>query len=441
MTYPEDFSLVTFDLEIDFGDKGGIQRFAKISDFDQWLSEETAFWTWAMQPPASNHLGQVSLSQFGHYDGQCRSQLQEKRNRWSQILGSIRQLEARMNRENTSAADQESFRSSLDQHYSEQTQVIDQLKQQLNQVIQTEIIQGRNHITRMEPAAIFIRQLADDSPEEAVYALDQIILEEKKSDARRRFESNGRTLATLFLKDIKRDPTIDAKAFKNVITTWDKELADFKARYEEQTRAFSEVGENHRKADTDWRNRADKFAEEFSLFKQNGEKELQNVKDTYDAFMQIKAPLTYWKEKRSEHSKGKFWMSLASGISAVLGWIVLTWVASKLLPEAHPANQIPWRQIGLFLLASTFVLWIIRLCVKLMLSHIHLEADAREREVMISTFLALIQHQEGLEALKKQDISLVIAPIFRPSTSGVISDDGSPSSLGDFLKTLTSGKG
>ena len=109
------------------------------------------------------------------------------------------------------------------------------------------------------------------------------------------------------------------------------------------------------------------------------------------------------------------------------------------MPEFHPSNEIPWRQLGLFLLLSTFVLWGVRLCVKLLLSNIHLEADAREREVMIQTFMAMMRHKESREGVTKEDIAVVLAPIFSPSTSGVIKDDGGPASLTDFI-TRMSGK-
>ena len=74
--------------------------------------------------------------------------------------------------------------------------------------------------------------------------------------------------------------------------------------------------------------------------------------------------------------------------------------------------------------------------MKLLLSHIHLYADAREREVMISTYMALLRR----DGLSREDFAMVLAPIFKPSTTGVIKDDGGPSSLGDFLNHLTAGK-
>ncbi|PAW79261.1 MAG: hypothetical protein B9S32_04725 [Verrucomicrobia bacterium Tous-C9LFEB] len=88
------------------------------------------------------------------------------------------------------------------------------------------------------------------------------------------------------------------------------------------------------------------------------------------------------------------------------------------------------------MLISTFVLWALRLLVKLLLSHIHLYADAQEREVMISTYMALIRRKESRESLSKDDIAIVLAPIFRPSTTGVINDEGSPVTLTDFISRI-----
>ena len=55
---------------------------------------------------------------------------------------------------------------------------------------------------------------------------------------------------------------------------------------------------------------------------------------------------------------------------------------------------------------------------------------------MISTFMALMRRQEGREGVQKMDLALVLAPIFKPSTTGVIKDDGGPTTLTDFISRL-----
>ena len=154
--------------------------------------------------------------------------------------------------------------------------------------------------------------------------------------------------------------------------------------------------------------------------------------------MQLAGPMSYWKGKSRVH-EGRITglRNWAIGVG-IAGVVVMLLSAQALLPWHHPADTIPWRPIGLFLIVSTFSLWLLRLVIKLLLSNIHLAVDAQERVVMINTFMALIRRPESAAGLRKEDIAIVLAPIFRPSTTGVIKDDGGPTSLGEFLTRLPS---
>jgi hypothetical protein len=437
MNYPEDFSSAPLDLEIDFGDKGGIQRFRNVGEIQTWLNEEQEFWSWLNRPPANQHHGQVgNMVSLFEQTYNIRRELESNNQRWNQIRPKVTQLQERANSEGTTDSEKESIKSQIEQHTSELKGIIDHVKGQIEAVIKSEIISGRNHISRMEPTAQFVRELADSNPEEAVYALDQIILEEKKNGDRRRVEHSGRMMAALYIKNLNKKIQPDKKAFEKAIVTWSKELADFKSRYEDQEREFAEISGRHSTADESWQERSTRMAEEFAGMRERSERDLKNLTDTYEAHMQLKGPLVYWRGKRREHRDQIKKLTNWSIFTGIAGLIALVLAASLLLPDHYPAETVPWRQIGFFVLTSTFVLWIIRLMVKLLLSHIHLYADAKEREVMISTFMALVRRQESREGIGKTEISLVLAPIFKPSTTGVIKDDGGPATLGDFIGRL-----
>lgn len=439
MNYPENFQSAPLDLQIDFGDKGGIQRFRTVGDLQSWLNEEQEFWNWLNRPPANQHLGQVGnmVQLFEQYYHNSRSQLDSNNQRWNQIRPKITQLRERVNADGIADSEKQSIESQIQQHTNELKAILDQIRGQIESFIRSEIISGRNHITRMEPCAQFVRELADANPEEAVYALDQIILEEKRNGDRRRVEHSGRMMAALYIKNLNRKILPDKKAFEKAIVTWSKELVDFKSRYESQEEEFRQICDRHAQADGAWKERSDAMAAEFAEMRSLSEKDLKNLKDTYEAHMQLHGPLTYWRGKRREHAKGKKVLGWLSGISGVVGLIGLLVAASIMLPSEQSPDKIPWRNLGFFVLTTTFVLWFVRLLVKLLLSHIHLYADAKEREVMISTFMALVRRPESREGLKKDDIALVLAPIFKPSTTGVIKDDGGPATLGDFIGRLT----
>lgn len=438
MKYPEDFNSAVIDLEIDFGDKGGIQRFKTVGDITGWLNEEQEFWSWINRPPTNQHHSSLNnmVSMFESYYHESQGQLSQNRQRWNQIFPAITQLLEKRNAEGLSESEQDSLQSQIEQREVELQTILNNLKGQLDAFIKNKIIIGRQHITRMEPASQFVKELAEKDPEEALYALDQILLEEQRSGERRRVEHNGRMMAALYLKNLNRKVRPDQNAFKRAIVNWSKELADFKSRYEDQEREFAEISGRHSTADESWQERSAKMAEEFADMRERSEKDLKNLTDTYEAHMQLKGPLVYWRGKRREHRDQIKKLTNWSIFTGIAGLIALVLAASLLLPDHHPAETVPWRQIGFFVLTSTFVLWIIRLMVKLLLSHIHLYADAKEREVMISTFMALVRRQESREGIGKTEISLVLAPIFKPSTTGVIKDDGGPATLGDFIGRL-----
>lgn len=442
MDLPQEFSQVMLGLEIDLGDKGGIQRLNTVGDFEAWLNEEKEFWYWTNQPPARNHgsnLGNMT-NLFDQFYQQSPSRLSESKARWDQTRPRIEQLQETSNIEDKTPEERNSIQRQIVKETKEIETLLDRLRNELSDIVDNEILKSRNHFSRLEPKSQYIHEISESDPEAAFYALDQFILDEKQSNERRRAEHTGRMLADLYTKNLSRKLRPEKAAFREAIVTWSNELKDFKSRYEALEARFAEISDRHRASDESWQKRSDQLAEDFTRMRQSAEDEMKTLRDTYDSFMQLEAPREYWKKKRDEHENGKKVMGWAASIVAVLGAGLLALAAWFLLPQFQSAGTIPWRQIGFFFLASTFVIWINRLMVRLMLSHIHLYADAREREVMISTFLALMHQQESREGLQKEDIALVPAPIFRPSTTGVTKDDGGPSSFGDFLGHLTGGR-
>lgn len=439
MTHPEDLQSAVLDLEIDFGAKGGIQRFRTVADFLTWLQEEEAFWAWIDRPPANGHQGNIggSISRFQQFCPNCRSQIDQASNRWDQVTPRIKDNRRNAANEEQPKHQREAAERQIAQDVLEQLQTLKHLRQQLEAMVREQILNARSHLSRHEPSAQFIRQLAEHRPDEALYALDQILLEEQNSGERRKVEHAGRTMAALFIKNLNRKVQPDRKAFETAIVSWSKELTDFKTNYEAQNAEFDEINQRMKSAEEAWKDQAEVLVAEFTDMRTASADDLKSLKDTYETHMQLKGPLVYWREKRREHAKGKKVMGWVASISGVIGAGVLIAAAQQLLPASQQADVIPWRSIALFLLISTFVLWLVRLFVKLMLSHIHLYADAREREVMISTFMALIRRQESREGIKQSDLALVLAPIFRPSTTGVISDDGGPAMLTDYIGKLS----
>ncbi len=220
------------------------------------------------------------------------------------------------------------------------------------------------------------------------------------------------------------------------IETWSVELKSYKEDYDSLKASYKDLVANNAKTDANWKTRTQEMETEFSEQIKKNDTDLTNLKESYDSYMSLAAPRNYWAKKSVEHGRRIKELRTYLIVFALIGIVILGVAAFCLLPEFYPKDSIPWRNLALFLLISTFVIWLLKLIVKLLLSNIHLYSDAKERVVMIQTFMALVRSKKDGDGLEKADLALVLAPIFKPSTTGVIKDDGGPITLTDFISRL-----
>lgn len=156
---------------------------------------------------------------------------------------------------------------------------------------------------------------------------------------------------------------------------------------------------------------------------------LENADKAYLERMRLKAPVGYWRDKAVTHrgaaDKLKFSVWAFFGIS-ILGYALIIVfynepIAAFLLQFKESAGALFVISAALALLAS-MPLWIGRLIIKFYLSEHHLATDAKEREVMTQTYLALTA--EGVVTEKER--SLVLAALFRNTPDGVVKDNAQP---------------
>ena len=95
-----------------------------------------------------------------------------------------------------------------------------------------------------------------------------------------------------------------------------------------------------------------------------------------------------------------------------------------------------WELI-VFAIFVSLGIWLIRILVRIFLSHLHLTNDAYERVTMITTYLAMLKSGH---ALKDEDKQLILQVIFRPSISGLIKDEAAPPTIIDVFAKLNNGK-
>jgi hypothetical protein len=82
-----------------------------------------------------------------------------------------------------------------------------------------------------------------------------------------------------------------------------------------------------------------------------------------------------------------------------------------------------WAAYSFIIISATGVIWVARILVRDYLSLKHREVDAREREVMILTYSALLAEDKKLD---RDDKQIILSSIFRPSATGYVKDDMAP---------------
>jgi hypothetical protein len=106
------------------------------------------------------------------------------------------------------------------------------------------------------------------------------------------------------------------------------------------------------------------------------------------------------------------------------------WIFTNLKPDENPRE---W-QLGILVVAAFFSIWLIRVLVRMLFSHLHLATDAAERRTMILTYLAM--SREGAQ-FGKEDKALIVQHLFRSVSDGYVKDDASPPSI---FELFTRGK-
>lgn len=179
----------------------------------------------------------------------------------------------------------------------------------------------------------------------------------------------------------------------------------------------------HDKADQALKARLKTDAEAFEKFMSESKSQIEEVTDTYDKKLALQSSVNYWTTKAKGHrdSSGKF--TLLFVVSLIVLGIALILEVHGLLGNTGATKN--WEYAVIAISALVFI-WIIRIIVRVLLSHIHLERDAAERVTMLLTYIAM--SREG-HMPSEERRTLILQTLFRPSSSGIIKDDAIPASV------------
>lgn len=264
----------------------------------------------------------------------------------------------------------------------------------------------------------------------------------------------------LYERGIKDRMKTENAALKRLVGEMQTTLTQYQEAEHTQTERFNtlhgQISEQSAQQqgtfDTDQEARANAWQKQ----RDDTQAELDRLKETYDKHMALAAPVEYWDAKRKKH---RLWSGVSFGAIVVgmgaaayflhteLQSVGQAVTASKAAAAASAAkaqvagsttiqaladSATTWH-LGSFILLATLSFWFIRLLVRIFLSNLHLENDAAERVTMAKTYLALIRNDD---LPKGDNISTVLAALFRPTGDGIVKDEGVPPSTLEWFTKL-----
>ena len=145
----------------------------------------------------------------------------------------------------------------------------------------------------------------------------------------------------------------------------------------------------------------------------------------------LQAPVKYWQDKGTEHWRRALWFSIAFGVwlvvsTATIGYVLGPGSEFQFLPLEADWTKLPVARLVALGLMVTLAVWVARVLLRILLNHLHLLSDSRERETMVQTYLALLAEGSGLS---EADRRCVIDALFRRAGSGFGKDDANPPTL------------
>ena len=167
--------------------------------------------------------------------------------------------------------------------------------------------------------------------------------------------------------------------------------------------------------------------------------EFDALLEAFNAHLGLKRPVKLWEDEQTEHQKSSkaAWKRFryGSGLFIVAAFCIAVfaggYIASTFVPigctSEHPelckgiSPKGPLT-ISMLLAITTVWLWYLRLQMRIHMSERHLALDARERRAFAETYLALLKGEQ----ISRDQESVVLQSLFRPTQDGIVKDDVGP---------------
>lgn len=400
-----------FPIKIDLGKNGGIHVFQDTAELKAWLQKEIEVWGWLMNRSVS------SPSRLANFQHTWRSYTDN-------LSNLIRDLEAKIQNGPLTGRPFEN----IEQHIVSQYQ---------NHFLHSSSPDAKfvlGHKQDIERAAYIYSFLAPYDPGMHSSDFKTALLD-------------AHTEAFLFKKGIRRDLKSDVAALNETRERWESSFAELaeSGRTDAEKRAggFGELLKEIRADQQEYKN---SFNQLLNQQKKSGDshnetaaKEYTSIIERFKNEMALKAPVTYWGRKALAHRLLACVPVVVLAVAAYVfsktfGFIKVPEIQEHLIPKTQDPHG-----YGTLLVVGvgiTLLIWFLRIVVRIFMSQLHLATEAAEKKVIVQTFLALMAEN----VIETKDKELILAALFRPSSTGIVKEDGGPAGFWELIGKIVGGK-
>lgn len=162
--------------------------------------------------------------------------------------------------------------------------------------------------------------------------------------------------------------------------------------------------------------------------------EMARIKNEYEEELRLRSASSYWKTKEEQHAfAARLWLGVFGGtaFTLLIALFGLAPIYLRSLPH-NAAGDIGISGLAAVTLPALMILWVMRHLSRLFVTHFHQREDARQRRVLITTYLALHNKSAASDAERL----LILQALFRPNATKDDDDFGAQSLIDSMAKAL-----
>ena len=143
--------------------------------------------------------------------------------------------------------------------------------------------------------------------------------------------------------------------------------------------------------------------------------EWETLRKTFESQLRLRAPATYWRERAETTSTAARRWLLAFSAMALAVICVVVLAGPGFLRDLSVSNGSgPFTTLAFLSIPALTALWVLKHVARLFVTNVERSADAKLRETMATTFLALTK--EGAATVDQHERLMILEAQFRPPT-------------------------